>query len=222
MNCSCCSPPNVQGTNKFFTKNANRYIKQFKKKGLAKEQQRLVEGILQFPIERKTILEIGCGVGGLHLTLLQKGAESATGIDISEGMLEGAKKLSNEFRLDSKTHYILGDYVQTNGSIQPADIIVLDKVVCCYENLSALLTKSLSQTKHVYALSYPRPRFIVKLSFQILILLGTALKWSFRPYWHDWNEMLATIVKNGFIERYHRTTFLWSVHVFERNLHRES
>jgi magnesium-protoporphyrin O-methyltransferase len=216
MNCSCCSAPNTQGTNKFFTKNASRYIKQFRKKGLAKEQQRLVEGILQTSIEDKTVLEIGCGVGGLHLTMLKHGAKSATGIDISEGMLEGAKQLSKELGMDAQTNYILGDFVQANGDIHPADITVLDKVVCCYENLDALLSKSLGHTKHIFALSYPRQTFIVRLSFQILILLGTVLKWSFRPYWHDWNKMRSTIELNGFRERYRNKTMMWSVYVFER------
>jgi 2-polyprenyl-3-methyl-5-hydroxy-6-metoxy-1,4-benzoquinol methylase len=216
MTCPCSTFPDVEGTNKFFTKNARRYIKQFQKKGLAKEQQYLVEGMLQSSIKGKTVLEIGCGVGGVHLTLLKQGASFATGIEISEGMIEAAKQFAKELGYESNTRYVLGDFVQTHGSIQRADITVLDKVVCCYENLDALLSKSLNHTTQIYALSYPKPSAIVKMSFQILIFLAAVLKWSFRPYWHDWDRMISTIEHSGFYEQYQRTTLMWSVRIYKR------
>src|ERR1041385_7221784 len=116
---SCCSScTSVQGTDKFFSNQSKRYLKKFRKRGLAKEQTFLVEGIELSSIAGKSILEIGCGVGGLHLTMLRHGADSAVGIDISEGMLEGAKQLSSELGLNERTAYHLGDFVQMNGVIE--------------------------------------------------------------------------------------------------------
>ena len=51
-----------------------------------------MEGVRKEPFASKEILDIGCGVGALHITLLHEGAAAATGIDISEGMLQQAKK----------------------------------------------------------------------------------------------------------------------------------
>ena len=104
-----------------------------------------MRGIELSPLTGKSILEIGCGVGGLHLTMLKHGASSAVGIDISEGMIEGAKQLSKELGCENRTQYLLGDVVQINGTIADADIVILDKVVCCYENIDALMTTSLSK-----------------------------------------------------------------------------
>ena len=215
MSCNCTSAA-IEGTNKFFSKQAKRYLKRFRKRGLAKEQRLLVEGIKSISLSGKSVLEIGCGIGGLHLSLLQQGASFATGIDISEGMLEGAKHLAQELGLESNTRYLLGDFVQTNGTVEHADITILDKVVCCYENLDALLVTSLDKTRHSYALSFPKSSFVVKTLFRTTAWLGQMFNWSFAPYWHDWDAMVKTIGRNGFKEAYRSNTVVWAVHVFER------
>jgi magnesium-protoporphyrin O-methyltransferase len=148
--------------------------------------------------------------------MLKHGAERAIGIDISEGMIEGAKQLSGELGFSERTEYHLGDFVQMNGVIEQADITVLDKVVCCYEDVDALLQKSLAKTRHIYALSFPKPNVLVKVVIHIPILLGKAFRWSFRPYWHDWNELVHTIQENGFLQTYQNSTVFWSLYVFEK------
>jgi 2-polyprenyl-3-methyl-5-hydroxy-6-metoxy-1,4-benzoquinol methylase len=214
---SCCSScATFPGTNKFFSKESKRYLKQFKKQGLAKEQQLLVKGIECSPIAGQSILEIGCGIGGLHLTLLQHGASSANGIEISEGMLESAKQLSKELGFEQQTAYHLGDFAQFNGEIDNADITILDKVVCCYEDVDTLLQKSLLKTKRLYALSYPKPTLLVRISFEGLIILAKLFRWSFRPYWHDWDRIVRKIAESGFRETYCSSTMMWTVRVLER------
>ena len=211
-----CCPRAIQGTDKFFSKTSKRYLKRFRKKGLAKEQKFLIEGISLSKIDDKTILEIGCGVGGLHLTLLQQGAHSAVGINIAQGMLEGAKALSKELNMETQTEYILGDFVQLNGKIGDEDITILDKVICCYEDVKTLLDKSLTKTRNIYALSFPKSNFLIKLFFAISITLGKLLRWSFHPYWHDWDAAVKRIELAGFKQMYQNATFFWDVRVFER------
>src|SRR5260221_1469350 len=113
MSCSCPRP--IEGTDKFFSGSAKQYAKRFRRKGLAREQQFLVEGISQTSILDKTILEIGCGVGGLHLTLLARGGRAAVGIDIALGVLEEAKALSRQMGWGNKTMYVPGDFVRLAG-----------------------------------------------------------------------------------------------------------
>ena len=215
MTGSCCQRT-IQGTDKFFSKTSRRYMKNFRKKGLAKEQTYLAEGITSADIQNKTILEIGCGVGGLHITLLKQGARIAVGIDIAQGMLDGAKALSKELGMETRTEYILGDFVQLNGKITQADITILDKVVCCYEDVNTLLDKSLAKTRNIYALSFPKSNTFNKLFFAIPITLGKLLRWSFHPYWHDWGAIVNRIQAAGFKQTYKNATFVWDVRVFER------
>ena len=209
----CCA---AEGTNKFFTRWSRTYRKRFRRKGLEKAQRYLVEGITQQPLASKTILEIGCGVGGLHLILLQHGAASSVGIDIAEGMINHAKELACELGLESKARYYVGDFVAMNGEIPESDVTILDKVVCCYENVEALMEKSVSKTRQTYALSFPGANPLIKFFFKTQILIGKLLRFSFRPYWHDWERICAAIQSRGFREIYRNKTFLWSVRVYRK------
>ena len=216
MSCCCVSSEAIRGTNKFFSKQAKSYVRKFHKRGLAKEQRYLLEGILLSPIAGRTVLEIGCGVGALQLTLLKYGALSALGVDISEGMIEAAEELSRELGFTKQTLYRIGDFVRVNEEIPDADIVILDKVVCCYADIVELLKKSCGKSRSILALSYPRPKAFVKLMFLVPILLRKLLKWPFHPYWHDWSRMVQKIEEAGFEQVYERETIVWTVRVFEK------
>jgi len=191
-------------------------MKNFRKKGLGKETRLLVEGITASGIQERSILEIGCGVGGLHLTLLQEGASNATGVDIAQGMLEGARALSREMGMEARTEYFLGDFVRMNGNVGDADITILDRVVCCYEDVNSLVDKSLAKTRHTYAFSFPKPNIFVQLLVSIPITLAKLLRWKFHPYWHDWEGLVRRVESAGFRQRYHKSTILWDVRVLTR------
>ncbi|MFI5252087.1 MAG: class I SAM-dependent methyltransferase [Bacteroidota bacterium] len=191
-------------------------MKRFRIKGLSKEQRLLLEGIEISSVIEKSILEIGCGVGGFHHTLIKHGASSAFGVDISDGMINAAKQLSKELGIEGKSQYLVGDYLVLEPGIPPADILVMDKVVCCYENLNPLIEKSIKKTKNIYALSFPRPAWYINMIFSGIKLIAKALRGEFYPYIHDWTKMVADIKRHGFIERYKSSTFIWSVIVFQR------
>jgi SAM-dependent methyltransferase len=221
----CCSTPTRQslkdvggqGTNKFFSRWSKTYVKRFRRKGLAKEQRYLVEGITQEPLASKTILDIGSGVGSLHLSLLERGAASAVGVDMAQGMIEKARELAREMGLDKRTRYVIGDFATTNGEIPDSDITILDKVVCCYEDVHTLVEKSTSKTKELYALTFPRDYLPVRTIFKTQIFISTLFGFSFRPYWHDWEEICKNIVANGFLEIYRNKTLTWTVRVYRRH-----
>jgi SAM-dependent methyltransferase len=212
---SCCADPRC-GADRFFSKNAETYLRRFRKKGLRKEQRSLAEGIASLSLADRTILEVGCGVGGLHLTLLQRGAKSAVGIDLSEGMIRRARTLAGDLGLGGRTEYFQGDVVTMEASVPRSDIVVMDKVVCCYDDLSSLLAVTLDKTGRVYALSFPRPHRLNRWGVRIITSIGRLLRWQFVPQWHDWGAMLARIRTAGFAERYSRQSLFWSVRVFDR------
>ncbi len=207
--CRCTS----EGTGRFFSRQSARYVKKFRKKGLAKEQRLLFHGITTEPVDGKSILDIGCGVGGLHISLLEKGASSASGVDMSEGMLSAARGLARERGLDGRTRYLQGDVALLADSVPPADIVLLDKVVCCYEDLPGLLDASLRKCREVFALSFPRNH--QAFFFRSAMILGRLFRCSFHPYWHDWGAMLDLIRQRGGREIYRGSTLAWSVRVFD-------
>jgi magnesium-protoporphyrin O-methyltransferase len=210
----CCRADARAGTDRFFSAEAARYARRFRRKGLERVQRLLAEGIPAAALDRGSILEIGCGVGGLHLTLLGRGAASATGIDISDGMIQRARELARERGLGGAATHLAGDFVELSPTLPAADIVILDKVVCCYDDLEGLLDASLSRAARVYAISYPRG--LTRMGFALLALLGRVFRWPFVPRWHDWDAMLLRIRQAGFALRSAAETPFWSVRVFER------
>jgi 2-polyprenyl-3-methyl-5-hydroxy-6-metoxy-1,4-benzoquinol methylase len=214
---SCCqTDTRSEGTNEFFSKWSKKYAKRFRKGKLEKVQKQLLEGVRRESLAKREILDIGCGVGSLHLTLLDEGAARATGVDISEGMLEQAKKFSEQKNLGARTSYILGDFVQKAGEIEQADITLLDKVVCCYDDVESLIKTSAEKTRRLYAFSHPRQSFLMKALFKTQIAVCNLFRSSFRPYWHDWSWVRGLVVAQGFELIYENATIAWQVAVYKR------
>ncbi len=214
---SCCQSSAVtEGTNKFFSRFSKRYAKQFKKKGLEKIQHYLLEGVRSEPVASKRILDIGCGVGALHLTLLQEGAAHAVGVDLAEGMLDKAKAFAMELKLSDKTEHVLGDFVQHADFIKDVDITVMDKVVCCYADLENLIRLSTSKTRCIFALTHPADRLLMRWFFKSHIFILKLFRAKFHPSWHDWAGMDQMIRAFGFQPAYYNSTFFWEARVYRR------
>jgi SAM-dependent methyltransferase len=184
---------------------------------LEKIQRYLLEGIHTEPVESKQILDIGCGVGALHLTLLQEGAARAIGIDAAEGMITNARALAGELGLSERTEYIVGDFVDHAATLPEADIILMDKVVCCYGDLERLISVSALKAKSIFGLTHPTDRFLVRWFFKSHIAILKLFRAPFHPFWHDWKEMDRMIRSAGFQPVYTHSTFLWQAKVFRRS-----
>jgi magnesium-protoporphyrin O-methyltransferase len=179
-------------------------------------QKHLLAGIGQERVPGSTVLDIGCGVGSLHLTLLQRGASRAVGIDISEGMLKEAKRFAEQMGLNDRTEYINGDFTTVSANVPESDITLLDKVVCCYENLDTLVRLSTAKTMSMYALTHPKENMLMRCLFKSHRALARIFGWSFHPFWHDWAKMKALILAQGFRLVDNRSTLAWQVLVFQR------
>ena len=139
------------------------------------------------------------------------------GIDIAEGMIDAARLLARERHLDRRTEYRIGDLLALRETIPLSDITIADKVVCCYDDLPAFLSSSLSSTRRIYALSYPRPHLLNLVLIKLMAALSTLLGMSFRPYWHDWRSMRSSIEYEGFRRIWSASTIFWEVDIFGRD-----
>lgn len=131
-------------------------------------------------------------------------------------MINAARTLSSEHHKEHLTEYHVGDFVALRETIAMSDITIADKVVCCYADIPALLSSSLSKTRRVFALTHPRDHSINHLLIRSLATLGELFRLPFHPYWHDWRSMSESIEANGFKRVWSSKTLSWQVEVFER------
>lgn len=214
MNCCC---PHSRSAGRFFSFFARRYRKRFEKKGFEPSQKQLIAGLTLAGYNAATVLEIGSGVGHLHQTLLEQGASSAIGIDLSSKMNDEARQWAEERGLGERTRYFDDDFMVLADELEIANVTILDKVVCCYPDAEGLIKKSLEKTQRVYALTYPRNRWYVRTGMGAMALFMLLIGSDFRPYVHDPILIEQWIVNNGYIKQYEATTFIWLTQVYVKS-----
>jgi SAM-dependent methyltransferase len=192
-----------------------------KRETSAKITGQLVDAIAELGLGGRTLLDIGCGAGDLALASLARGAASATGFDLGPGAIEAARTLAAERGVADRTQFAVGDGATIE--LPRADIVTLNRVLCCYPHVDALLTNSLGATVAVYAYTAPRDRGLIGVLNRIEIRFGNlwyrlrAKKFrGFRAYVHDLNVVDERIRAAGFSSVQRQRRGLWDLAVYVR------
>ncbi|MDH5767207.1 MAG: class I SAM-dependent methyltransferase [Gammaproteobacteria bacterium] len=212
---SCCCP-HAKSASRFFSFFARRYRHRFEKKGFESSQKQLMEGLTQAGYKDCTVLEVGSGVGHVHQTLLEQGASSAVGIDLAPEMIKEAEQWAEDRGLTDRVQYLVGDFIYQTEKIVVADVCVMDKVVCCYPDAEGLVKASLTKTSRVYALTYPRNKWYVRLAIGMAAFVMRLIRSDFRPYVHDPEQIEHWITDQGYSRVYENRTIAWLTQVYKR------
>jgi SAM-dependent methyltransferase len=173
-------------------------------------------------LEGRTILDVGCGTGDLALAALRHGAIQATGIDLGGGAIGEARRLAETRGLTDRSRFEVGD--GAIASLDQADVVVLNRVVCCYPNVDALLANTLAATNNIYAFSAPVDRGAAGLLNRLVVRVSNgwyALRRSkfrgFRTFVHNLDQIDARVRGTGFvlIQRARRRV-VWEFAIYER------
>ncbi len=212
---SCCCP-HSRSAGRLFSVFARRYRKRFEKRGFEGSQHQLLEGLTRAGFQAASVLEIGSGVGHLQQTLLERGAATGVGVELAPRMIEEARRWADERGLAARTKYIEGDFMALSATIDAAEVVVLDKVVCCYPDADGLVHRSLGKSTRVYALTYPRNVWYVRLAVAVGAALMKVIGSDFRPYVHDPQRIQEWIADDGLVPCYQAMTPVWLTQVYVR------
>ncbi|HEY7195269.1 MAG TPA: methyltransferase domain-containing protein, partial [Gemmatimonadales bacterium] len=151
---SCCGAPGCERI--FDRKHASRELRNYRKNGPIATTQALIQSVLRAGVKDDTVLDIGGGVGAIQYDLLKAGARTAVSVDASSAFEAAARGEAKRQGLSDRIKYEAGDFVDLADQIAPADIVTLDRVVCCYPNMEALVRLSAQHSRRIYGLVYPR------------------------------------------------------------------
>ncbi len=187
----CC---NINGLNEIFNqRKAAKESRRYLRNGLDRRATMVVGCLRDQGVSGASILEIGCGVGSLHMELLKQGAGSAVGVEVSQSYVEAATGLSRTLGFQGATQYHMGNFVDLEDDIPSADIVVLDRVICCYPDMKELVTASTRHTQRLYVLTYPRRTWWMRVGALAFNFGLTAVRREFRFFLHNPEEIGATI-----------------------------
>jgi hypothetical protein len=195
---------------------ARRQLKTFRKEGLGERAQILIDYLVSVGIEGRSVLEIGAGIGTLNLELVRRGASHAISIDAASSNALVATELATEMDLQDRSEQRVGDFVEIADEIESSDIVLLDRVVCCYPHMEALGGAAGERAKAYCGLTYPRWTWWGRVGLRLINAVQFVRRDPFRIHMHDPVEIERTLNEKGLTLAFEARAGLWEVALYER------
>ena len=191
----CCD---ARGCDQFFDSGfARRTADRYRKHGLSRTAARIVDLASRHGVRDATVLEIGGGVGDIQLELLKRGAAKATNLELSPGYEEEAARLLAESGFTGRVERRLHDIAADPDAVEPADVVVLNRVVCCYPDYRRLLSAAAGHARQLVVFSHPPRNPVSRTVIGAENLRNRLTGREFRAYVHPPGAMLAVLAERG-------------------------
>lgn len=210
----CCGRPGYDQT--FTSRFARRRAVRYNRGGLDATERRLVDFIVDRGIAGSSVLEIGGGVGELQVELLRRGAGTAEILEISRSYEEQARALLVEAGVADRATRRIHDIALDPDAVDPADVVLLHRVVCCYPDHERLLAAAGSHARRLLALSFPPRTVLARMMMTIDNVSHRARRNPFRMFVHDPAALVATVEAQGLVQAYWHHGLTWDVVGFVR------
>ncbi len=211
---SCCQ--NNLYNNTFDRKRAQEELSNYRANGPKENSLPLINMLKLLALKDVSVLDIGSGVGAVILELFDQGISHAAYNDFSTAYSEAFQEEVRRKAVGEQVAYYIGDFLEEHQKIDQADLVTLDKVICCYENYEGLVSISVQKAGKWYAYSAPRDVWWVRL----LYFLKQKIRWvqgnPFRSYVHPTHKIEGIISKNGFKKIHNHFSWEWQTVIFER------
>jgi magnesium-protoporphyrin O-methyltransferase len=187
-----------------------------RKNGPRRETQELIDVIVRHGVRGATVLDIGAGVGAVHLGLLEAGAARAVDADASREYQAAAREEAARRGVAARVEYRFGDVVELAPELPPADIVTLDSVICCYPYLDRLLGAAVLSGPRLVGIAYPRDAWFM-VAFMRLYNLMMGIRRSVARYFiYRHEEVRRGLASLGYDEVHDGGSRVWRVAVFTR------
>jgi magnesium-protoporphyrin O-methyltransferase len=202
----CCAPSEYRRL--FNHRVAAKDARRFRKRGLTGTARTLAA--LAGDVTGATVLDVGGGIGAIELELLQAGAARAMNVELSGSYEREAETLLAERGLEARVVRRVGDFVADAASIEPHDVVVLHRVVCCYPDVDALVSEASRHTRDKLLLTYPQDRVGIRLGVHVVNLWLRLSRCGFRTYAHRVEQILAVAGEHGLtVDARRRSGVVW-------------
>jgi SAM-dependent methyltransferase len=214
---SCCGAFSTLADRQFTPEIAQRDLQDYRAHGPEPTAVLLRDSLAAAGLIRGSLLDVGSGIGALTFELLAAGATSAIAADASSAYIEAAREEAERRHVAHAVQFIHGDFLDVGPTLPAADIVTLDRVVCCYPAFEPLLREALRHTREWFAFSYPRGRLYVRAALGMENLLRRVRRNPFRTFVHPPSAMIRMVEGAGLRLASRRTTLVWSADVWVRS-----
>ena len=212
MPCNCCEITD----NAFSESEARAEMRNYHRRGPMRQTQFILEAIRSLGMRNADLLDIGGGIGVIHHELLEDVAREATHVDASSAYLTLAKGEAARRGHGQRVQFIHADFTDVANGLPEADIVTLDRVVCCYPDFRRLLEAAAEHSRHALALTYPRETWYLRVAWRAANFFQRLRRDPFRVFLHPVIEMDALLRQEGFQRVSIRRLFVWEMALYQR------
>jgi magnesium-protoporphyrin O-methyltransferase len=163
------------------------------------------------------VLDIGAGVGAVHVSLLEAGAAGAIDVDASREYLATARSEAERRGLEGRVQYRYGDVVELSGDLPPAEIVTLDSVICGYPYLEALLAAATRSRPRLVGITYPRDVWWMRAFMRLYNLAHAVRRSPARYFIHRQAQVARWMAGAGYLSVHEGGPREWRVVLYRRS-----
>ena len=212
VTCSQCEGIERQ----FGRRTAQWELRRFRKRGPAPTTRLLIDALRREGLSGASILDIGGGVGAIYHELFASGAHDAVHVDVSPDYLKVAREEAERRGHADHVQFVHADFVELAPTLPEADIVTLDRVICCYPDMDRLVELSATKTRRLFGAVYPRETWWTRTALRLVNVFNRLRRSAFRTYLHSPAAIDAVLRAQGLERRYLVHTLMWNVVVYAK------
>lgn len=195
MPCSCTAADSLDI---FSEKAARRALRRYLRKGLGGADAKLIVAWAEEGgLEGATVVEVGGGVGQIQAELVRGGAAGGTVVEVLSDYEGSALELARAVGIADRTSFVVADLLETPDAVEPADVVVLRRVVCCSPDGPELLGVAAGRARRTVLASYPRDRAVIRGVVRLQNAVFALLRKRFRIFVHPSVELERMAARHG-------------------------
>jgi magnesium-protoporphyrin O-methyltransferase len=204
--------------NVFGAREAEGDLKRYRRNGPDSTTKALIDAIAAEGIEGATLLDIGGGIGAIPFELLDAGAASAQSIDATDAYIAVERQEAARRGFADRVTARVGDFVALAPDIDPADVVTLDKVVCCYVDMPALVGRAADRARRMVGLVFPRETWWNRVAARLIAAWGWLTRSPVRWRLHSPADIDRLLAGAGFERHDVSRDFIWHVVLYRRRI----
>lgn len=197
-------------------RDAEAQLEEWRRDGTSDSTQALLDAVLAEGVAGARLLNVGAGIGVVHLELLAAGAASAVDVDASREYLAVARAEAERRGVSDRVQHHYGDVVEFADRLPDADIVTLDHVLCCYPYVDRLLKAVVRPGTRLVALSYPHDTWWMRAYLRAANVVWAVQRRPDRYYIHRRARVDGLMDDAGFEEHRWSRVGKWQVVLYRR------
>ena len=191
-------------------------LRRYRRGKLDGPTRRLLKAVRQHSPDPSSVLDVGGGVGMILHELLPGSNATATYVDGSAAHLRAAREEAERRGYADRARFLHGDFVDLVADVEPADVVVMHRAVCCYADAEGLLAAAATRTSRLLAISYPRDAWPVRAEIRFSNWYRSRRGDPLRAYVHP-EALIEAALQNAGLERGAQTaTPYWRIDLYGR------